>query len=285
MEAGGNVWGGVASWAQKARKAVAEQAHATLDGLDSGGAAEPAQGAADDDLESGDGFPALPNVWAWTKGAADRAQQGLSQAAQKTAGVSKAWSGDLSQTWNKAADSAAKAGAGFSENAMMVAGSTKDKFGQVGSSLSGMGALASPKRLIQFAGMFMVGMFLISLSISFLPLLPIKPQKFSLLFAMGSMTMLGSVAWLRGFRSFAGIAMQRDKLPWSGAYGIGLLGTFWATLIARSYLMTSLFATLQAIGLAYFMASFIPGGKAVLNFFGRLTSRGARALVRCGRRS
>merc|ERR1712151_1023070 len=128
--------------------------------------------------------------------------------------------------------------------------------------------------------MFMVGIFLISMSISFLPLLPIKPQKFSLLFAMGSMTMLGAVAWLRGFRSFAGIAIQRDKLPFSLAYASGLLGTFWATLIARSYLMTSLFAFLQFVGLLYFLASFVPGGKTILNFFGRYTTRGASAILR-----
>jgi len=94
------------------------------------------------------------------------------------------------------------------------------------------------------------------------------------------MTMLGSVAHLKGPAAFAQIAMQRDKLPFSGSYVVGLFGTLWATLIARSYLFTSIFAFMQAFGLLYFMASFIPGGKAILNWFGRCLGRATGALVR-----
>merc|ERR1712113_50230 len=130
-------------------------------------------------------------------------------------------------------------------------------------------AAMSPARLMQFGGLFFIGMMLISLSFSFLPLLPIAPQKFALLFAMGSISMLGSVAWLKGPSSFATIAMQREKLPFTLAYGLGLLGTFWATLVARSYLFTAIFAVMQALGLLYFMASFVPGGQAILNSCGR----------------
>merc|ERR1719401_1075371 len=128
--------------------------------------------------------------------------------------------------------------------------------------------------------MFMLGFMLMSLSFSFLPLLPINPAKFALLFAMGSVTMLGSVAWLRGPQAFASLALQRDKLPFSASYGVGLVGTFWATLVARSYLWTGVFAFLQAVGLLYFLASFVPGGKSVLNWLGRCTGRAASALVR-----
>merc|ERR1712107_246234 len=150
----------------------------------------------------------------------------------------------------------------------------------LGSGLTGLGTLAmSPAKLIQAGGIFMLGLFLISLSFSFLPLLPINPAKFALLFALGSVTMLGSVAWLKGPQAFSAIALQREKLPWSASYGVGLVGTFYATLVARSYLFTGVFAFLQAVGLLYFIASFVPGGKSVLNFFGRLGGRGARMMV------
>merc|ERR1712176_74296 len=109
----------------------------------------------------------------------------------------------------------------------------------VGSSLGSVGALAtSPVKLAQFAGIFMLGMMLITLSLSFLPLLPIQPQKFALLFALGSITVLSSVAWLRGPRAFADVALQRDKLLFTGLYTGGLVGTLWATLIAKSYIFT-----------------------------------------------
>lgn len=283
--AGSIPWGSVASWAAKAKKAVVEQAQAAT---------------SPDDLESGDGFGANSGVGgfaSWAKGAADLAKKNLDLAAEKASATdwgehAKAWQGDLISTLGKVSDNASKAGAGFSEGAFaaqksaaMLAGNAKDRFEKagsgLGSSFSGMSTMVmSPGKLLQFGSIFMVGFMLISLSMSFLPLLPIRPQKFALLFALGSMTMLGSVAQLKGPQAFASIAVQRDKLPWSGAYIIGLFGTLWATLIARSYLYTGLFAFMQAVGLLYFMASFIPGGKAVLNWFGRCTGRAASALVR-----
>lgn len=167
-----------------------------------------------------------------------------------------------------------------------LAGAATDKLKAAGGSLGGMGALmASPGKLLQFGGIFLFGMFLLSMSFSFLPLLPVQPQKFALLFALGSITVLGSVAWLKGPVAFIGLIVQRDKLMFTVMYGVGLLGSLWATLIARSYIFTGVFGVMQAIGLLYFLASFLPGGQAVLNFFGRCIGRcgatAARAVVPC----
>jgi len=282
-DGGAGLWGGVASWAEKARKTVAEQAQATYETVQQGAAA---------DLELGGGVDRLAS---WAKGAAEQARSSFSDVADKAAaadwaGQARAWQGDFAQTLGKGLESAAKAGAGMSDaakaaqaKAALAASSAKDGLAKAGSGLGGIGALAlSPVKLAQFAGLFMLGFMLVSLSLSFLPLLPINPAKFALLFALGSVTMLGSVAWLRGPQAFAGVALQREKLPFSAAYGVGLVGTFWATLVARSYLFTAVFASLQAVGLMYFLASFVPGGKSVLNFFGRWTGRAARALFRTG---
>jgi len=277
-------WGSVYAWAEKARKAV-EEATAEPKGYDQVSAA---------DLELGeDSAPQWAN---WALGAADRARRNLASAADKAAtqdwgGQAKAWTGDLSSTLGKVSESAAKAGAGlgagFGEQAKMAqqkaalaASAARTGLEKAGSGLGSVGALAmSPTLLIQFAGIFMLGLMLVSLSLSFLPLLPIQPQKFALLFSLGSMTMLGSVAFLKGPAAFLGAMAQRDKIPFSVAYGVGLLGSFWATLIARSYLFTAIFVFAQVVGLLYFLASFVPGGKALLNFFGRIFNRGARAAV------
>lgn len=268
MDSGG--FGNLAAgWADKARKAV-EQAQATLENVQQGG-----------DLESGGGDGLGAGLASWAKGAADMAKKAQEKAAAAEWGEqAKAWQGDLIHTFGKVSDNATKATSGLTEGASAFAGSAKDRFEKAGSGIAGMGALAmSPTKLLQSGGIFFVGMMLISLSLSFLPLLPIKPQKFALLFALGSLTMLASVAQLKGPQAFAAIAMQRDKLPFSGAYLVGLLGTFWATLIARSYLFTSVFAFLQAVGLVYFMASFIPGGQALLNACGRCCRRAAGKTV------
>merc|ERR1712187_794859 len=125
-----------------------------------------------------------------------------------------------------------------------------------------------PATLGQFAAIFVVGTMLISASFSFLPMLPISPQKFSLLFAFGSMTMLSSFAILKGPQEFFKDLTQREKLPFSGGYAVGLVGTLVATIVLRSYLLTAFFGIVQAIALLYFVASYVPGGQTILNMCG-----------------
>jgi len=282
MSGAGSTWADMTSWADKARRAVAEQ----VDAL-----AKPEDGDGDDPERGEAGSP----QWAsWAKGAAELVRQktseGLAIANEKAnsaewGGQAKAWSSDLGRTLGRVSDGAVSVSAGLSEKAKaasldaqnkaaLAAGSAKGALSSAGSSLGGMGDLMrSPAKLFQFAGIFMFGLFLISLSFSFLPLLPIQPQKFSLLFALGSLTVLGSVAWLKGPTAFLGVMVQGDKLPFSVLYAGGLVGSLWATLIARSYIFTAVFSFMQVVGLLYYLASFLPGGKVVLNFFGRLCGK------------
>jgi len=249
------------------------------------------------DLEAGDTGSQLAS---WVVGAAENAKKNLAQAAEKAntgewTEQAKAWqsglSSSMSGTLGKVSDYADKAGAGLSEHAKLahqkskqLAGSSADVLKRAGTgltdSIGGMGALAmSPMKLAQSAGIFFVGMMLITFSLSFLPLLPVAPSKFSLMFSLGSMAILGSVAWLKGPPAFANAMMQRDKLPFSIAYLVGLLGTLWATIIYKSYIFTGIFVTVQVLGLLYFIASYVPGGKVVLNFCGRLSGHVLRMLV------
>lgn len=210
----------------------------------------------------------------WAKGAADRARLGLAQAAEK------ANAADLGSVVGKVTENASKAGAVLGEKAGHASGQLRSGVSGVGAGLTGLSSMAmSPVKLAQSAGIFMLGFMLISLSFSFLPMLPLQPQKFALLFAMGSVCMLGSVAWLKGPGPFASAMLQRDKAPFTVVYCVGVLGSFWATLIARSYLYTGVFALLQAVGLAYFVASFVPGGQRLLSFIGRLFGRCSRLVV------
>mmetsp|Transcript_13783 Transcript_13783/g.27862 ORF Transcript_13783/g.27862 Transcript_13783/m.27862 type:complete len:327 (+) Transcript_13783:116-1096(+) len=173
------------------------------------------------------------------------------------------------------------------EKAAAAAGAAAKGLERAGSGITGsLGGLAaltmSPVKLAQFAGTFFAGILLITMSFSFLPMLVIAPQKFALLFAFGSMTMLGSFAILKTPKVFIAGLFRREQLPFSVCYIIGLVGTLFATLVMRSFVYTAVFGVIQAVALLYFMASYVPGGKSVLNFIGRLCSRAARALA-CGR--
>merc|ERR1711920_1080792 len=136
----------------------------------------------------------------------------------------------------------------------------------------------SPAKLAQFGGVFFIGIFLISMSMTFLPTLVIAPQKFALMFAFGSMTLLSSFAILKGPSAFFSSLVAREKLPFSLMYLVGLVGTLVATIVMRSFVFTAVFGVTQAIALLYFLASYVPGGKAILNFCGRCCSKSARVV-------
>ncbi|CAK8994879.1 Protein transport protein sft2 [Durusdinium trenchii] len=215
--------------------------------------------------------------------AADRASQAREVFAERGKAAS-AIAKDLgSKAANKATEAKSHAASKAKEakdKAASVAGAAKDKLAQAGEGLKGLGNLAlSPAKLAQFAGTFLAGVFLISLSLNFLPVMVIAPQKFALLFAFGSMTMLGSFALLKGPKAFLSGMARKEQLPFSVAYGVGLVGTLVATIILRSFLLTGICGLLQAVGLLYFVASYVPGGKACVNFVGRMCSKATTALL------
>lgn len=215
---------------------------------------------------------------------ADSAKDASASFAEKgKAAVDKAK--DLQGKGLEAASKAKELGASHAakakDKAGAAAGAAKSKLVQAGASVKGLAALSmSPAKLAQFGGVFFIGMFLISMSFSFLPMLPISPQKFSLLFAFGSMTLLSSFAILKGPKAFFSDLLQREKLPFSGAYAVGLVGTLVATIVMRSYLLTAVFGLIQAIALLYFLASYVPGGQMLLNMCGSCCKKCARMICR-----
>mmetsp|Transcript_35645 Transcript_35645/g.91910 ORF Transcript_35645/g.91910 Transcript_35645/m.91910 type:complete len:319 (-) Transcript_35645:104-1060(-) len=225
------------------------------------------------------------------------------------------WRSQVSTGFGQIAENASSASAGLSEKAKLVQGSLKDAqskgaaklsdaktmavaraeeakrlaakgasgakgaLSSAGQSLQGLAALTtSPAKLAQFGGVFFAGIFLITMSFSFLPMLVVSPQKFALLFAFGSMTLLSSFAILKGPQAFLTSLIARDKLPFSGAYVIGLVGTLVATIGMRSFILTAVFGIIQAFALLYFLASYVPGGQVILNMCGKCCSKGARAV-------
>jgi len=163
--------------------------------------------------------------------------------------------------------------------AQVAAQGAKGAVSQAGQSFSGLAALTlSPAKLAQFGGVFLVGIFLISASVSFLPVMVIAPQKFALLFAFGSMTLLSSFAILKGPQAFASSLIEAKKLPFTVAYAVGLLGTLVATIGMKSFLLTAIFGVLQVFALLYFLASYVPGGQMILSMCGRCCKRSARAV-------
>merc|ERR1712039_202074 len=78
-------------------------------------------------------------------------------------------------------------------------------------------------------------------------------------FAFGSMTLLSSFAILKGPRDFATSLIKPQILPYSAAYGVGLVGTMVATISLKSVLLTIVFGSLQALAFLYFVTSCVFG--------------------------
>jgi len=55
---------------------------------------------------------------------------------------------------------------------------------------------------MNFGLFFAMGAFIVSLAFSFLPVIIVMPQKFGLLFGVGSALMMASFGTLRGFKPF-----------------------------------------------------------------------------------
>jgi len=169
---------------------------------------------------------------------------------------------------------------GVADGAASAADRTRGALSIAGEQASGAAALAmSPRRIAKFFALFAMGCFFIILSLNFLPMLLIAPSSFSLLFTIGSVTVLGSFVFLSGPKAFAEKQLQRHKLPFAVAYLLGLLGTLWATIIRRSYIFTALFAVVQALALLYYVCSGVPGGRAGLNMLFSFGGRSARSLL------
>jgi len=166
------------------------------------------------------------------------------------------------------------------DKAAQAASGAKGALSSAGSSLSGLTALTmSPMKLAQFGGVFFLGVLLITMSFTFLPVFVIAPQKFALLFAFGSMTMMGSLTMLKGPAAFLAAVTARSQLPFTALYVVGLVGTLVATIVMKSFILTAIFGLTQVSGLLYFLASFVPGGKAALNACQSCCSKTARMIA------
>jgi len=202
---------------------------------------------------------------------ASQATSALSEKGKKAATDAK----DKAKTVKDKAGKAAEKAAG-SAKAVAATGA-----GKLTNGISGLRAMVvSPSKLAKFGGVFLLGVFLVAMSFSFLPLLPVSPQKFALLFSFGSMTLLGSFAILQSPDVFVKGLLEREKLPFAASYAAGLSGTLVATILMRSYLLTAVFGVLQVVALLYFLASYVTGGQELLNYCGKLCGKAASVICR-----
>ena len=105
-----------------------------------------------------------------------------------------------------------------------------------------------------------IGAALIALSFFFL----MFPGKFVLLFTLGSICLLLSMAFLQGPGTYLKKLFSQEKMVFTITYFVSIIFSLYATLIAGSTILTLLACAVELISLSWFMCSSVPGGTSGL---------------------
>ena len=112
--------------------------------------------------------------------------------------------------------------------------------------------------------------FFFLLASFFLPMAALTPQKFIFSFTLGSIFFMASFALLQGPKDFCKGLVTSERLPFTIAYFLSIFGTIFSCLVWRTYLTIFLFSSIQMVSLAYYAATYLPGGRFGLKILVRV---------------
>lgn len=122
----------------------------------------------------------------------------------------------------------------------------------------------SYQQIVNFGICFAVGSLFMFMAFLFLPMVVLSPHKFTLLFTLGCLSWIVGLGMLQGTGALISGSLQKQRLPFTLGYLISLVGVFYSTLFAHSYILTVLFSVTEIACLFSFMITYFPGGSRVL---------------------
>lgn len=126
--------------------------------------------------------------------------------------------------------------------------------------------LSRAQRYSAFAICIAAAVFLFFLALFHLPFVVIRPGKFVVPYCMGSMFILVSFGFLHGFVSYSKHLLSPKKVAYSAWFFLSTLGTLYAALKLKSYILTVVMAFIQMAGMLTFIVSYVPGGSSGISF-------------------
>ena len=126
--------------------------------------------------------------------------------------------------------------------------------------------MSRTQRYTAFAICIAAAVFLFFLAMFHLPFVVIRPAKFVVPYCMGSMFILVSFGFLHGFVSYSKHLFSPKKAIYSAWFFSATIGTLYAALSLKSYILTMVMALIQMAGMLTFMASYVPGGSSGISF-------------------
>ncbi|XP_028297116.1 vesicle transport protein SFT2C [Gouania willdenowi] len=136
--------------------------------------------------------------------------------------------------------------------------------------------MSKGQRLVAFVVCLLLSGFCFGLSALYAPLLLLYARKFSLLWSLGSIFAIASVAILRGPSR---LAATLPTSPGAAVYLCALAGTLYAALKLRSTVLTAVGAAVQVTVIAGYVMTLLPGGSAGFRFIGGLAASAVKKTV------
>lgn len=123
---------------------------------------------------------------------------------------------------------------------------------------------------VYFAAFAGIGVLLLLVAFFlFLPMIIIRPSKFAITFSLGSVLILVSLGFLRGWKAMYSSLSSKERMVPTAAYLGSLFGTLYASLMMHSYIYSLVLCVIQMVTLAYYVASLFPGGAEGMQFLGK----------------
>ena len=118
-----------------------------------------------------------------------------------------------------------------------------------------------------FALMIGAGLVLFFLSLMFLPVVLISPSKFSMCLCLGSMFIVFSFFCIKKPSDYIASLCSGSRMYVTMCYFGSVCLTFFACIIAKSYLLALPASIIQLISSLWIICSFFPGGSAGMSLF------------------
>jgi len=122
------------------------------------------------------------------------------------------------------------------------------------------------------------GILVLMLSLVYLPLVAVVPQKFCALFSIGSIIIMVSLSTMLGHSRFLSTLLGRSLLPYTLVYAVSLLLGLYYSCISKSYILALLMIVAEMISLSYLVLVNVPYGKATLDFLYKNIFKGIKNL-------
>jgi hypothetical protein len=132
--------------------------------------------------------------------------------------------------------------------------------------------LGTFQRYIGFAMLIASSFIFFMISLFTLPMVLLAPGKFAMTWTMGSLAFLLSFTLINGWKAHAKHLFCWERAPFTSAYIGSMLGCLYFSVISPNYLGILFFTIFQVIALAWYLASYLPGGTQGLRWMARSTT-------------